>query len=91
MKQQKQQTKKERKKLFLQECAILTHIIVDFNDLGASKELHDESGSDNWGDSKFHDSPSVGSKNNTHPIEWICTCCRVYAIQRELTTYQEYE
>jgi len=45
--------------------------ITDFNDFRACEQLHNKTGSDNWRDSKFHKSTTVGSENNSDPVKGI--------------------
>ena len=47
----------------VEERALLGRV-TDLDDLGASEQLHDESGSDNGRDSQFHECSSVGRLKN---------------------------
>jgi len=50
---------------------IFLDIVVDLNDTGTSQELHNQTGGNDGTDTKFHQGTTVGSKNNTHPVERI--------------------
>jgi hypothetical protein len=53
--------------------------------------LHHQSRGDNWTDTKFHQSTTVGSKNDTHPVERITGLGRLNTVNRNLTAHQENE
>ena len=45
--------------------------VSHLNQLGAGKQLHDESGGDDGGDAKLHEGSSVGRQNYSDPVEGV--------------------
>jgi len=45
--------------------------VSHLNQLGAGKQLHDESGGDDGGDAELHESSSVGRQNYSDPVEGV--------------------
>lgn len=70
------------------ELSVLFALHVDVNNLGSDEELEDHTGGNNWGHTKFHDGTLVGGKDNSEPVEWICTLLLDNTIQRDLTADQ---
>ena len=70
---------------------IFFDVVIDFNDTRTSQKLHDKTGSHNGTDTKFHQSTTVGSENDTHPVERIGRLGALDTIQRDLATYQKDE
>lgn len=54
----------------VEEGAVLWSV-SDLDDLSSGEKLHDESRSNDWGDTELHKSTTVGSHNHTKPVEWI--------------------
>ena len=46
-------------------------VLVDLDELGSVKELHDHGSSDDGRDTQLHESASVGSQDGSHPVERI--------------------
>ena len=55
----------------LVELAIGLKVEVDIDEVGSGKELEDHAGGDNWSDTQFHESTSVGGHHHTEPVERI--------------------
>lgn len=55
----------------VEERAILFETVVDLNEVGAGKELHEHARGDNGGDTQFHEGSTVGGEDSTHPVEGI--------------------
>ena len=45
--------------------------VTDFNNLSTSQQLHDEARCDDGRDTQLHESTSVGSEDDTNPVEGI--------------------
>lgn len=60
--------------------------IADFDDFCAGEQLHDETRSDDWRDSKFHQSSTVRSENDSDPVEGISRFGAHDSEKRDLTT-----
>mmetsp|Transcript_1989 Transcript_1989/g.4491 ORF Transcript_1989/g.4491 Transcript_1989/m.4491 type:complete len:302 (+) Transcript_1989:837-1742(+) len=54
-----------------EESTIFLNVVVDLNNTGTGKKLHDQTRSNNGTDTKFHQSSTVRSKDNSHPVERI--------------------
>mmetsp|Transcript_18997 Transcript_18997/g.41280 ORF Transcript_18997/g.41280 Transcript_18997/m.41280 type:complete len:357 (-) Transcript_18997:258-1328(-) len=63
----------ETKKLLgtRKQSAIFLDIVVNLDDSRTSQKLHNQTGSNNWTDTEFHEGTTVGSKNDAHPVERI--------------------
>ncbi len=73
----------------LVELAIGLQVEVDVDEVGTSKELEDHAGGDNWGNTQFHESTSVGGHHHTEPVQWIRGVGRDNAVQWHLAHDQE--
>jgi len=74
----------------VKKCSVLGRV-ADFDDFGAGEELHDHTGSDDRRNAQFHQSSSIRSQDDSHPIKRIRRIRRHDAEQRDLTTDQEDE
>ena len=74
-----------------EESSIFLDIVIDFDDTGTSEKLHNKTGCNNRTDSKLHKSPSVGSEDNTHPVERIGRLGGLNSINGDLTAHQKDE
>ena len=72
-----------------EERPILLQVKVDLDKVGTGEELHDHSRRDNGRDTKFHESTSVGSENDPHPVERVGRVGRHDSIERNLRRNQE--
>lgn len=81
----------KRFQIYLQEGAVLSHAVINFDDLWPDQELHHQARCHNGGDSEFHDRSTARRHDNTHPIERICARRGVYSIEGELAADQEDE
>ena len=71
--------------------AIFLDIVVDLNDTRTSQKLHNKTRSDNRTDPELHESTTVGSKDNSHPVERIRGFGTLNTIDWNLTAHQEDE
>jgi hypothetical protein len=71
--------------------AIFLDVVVDFNDTRSSQKLHDKTGGNNGTDTKFHQCTTVGSENDTHPVEGIGRLGTLNTIDGDLAANQENE
>mmetsp|Transcript_16032 Transcript_16032/g.53731 ORF Transcript_16032/g.53731 Transcript_16032/m.53731 type:complete len:352 (+) Transcript_16032:252-1307(+) len=55
----------------LEQSLVLLGSLVNVDDPGASKELHDEAGGDDRADTQLHQRPFVRCQDNAHPVERI--------------------
>jgi hypothetical protein len=75
----------------IEKRAILLETVVDLNEVGASKELHEHARGDNRGDTEFHEGSTVGGEDSTHPVQRIRRVGGHDSIQRDLRADQEDE
>mmetsp|Transcript_1225 Transcript_1225/g.1865 ORF Transcript_1225/g.1865 Transcript_1225/m.1865 type:complete len:403 (+) Transcript_1225:421-1629(+) len=75
----------------VEKSPILLHIVVNLDDTRSCKELHDETGGDNGGDTEFHECSTVGGENNAHPVKGIGRLGGLDSIDWDLATNQENE
>lgn len=54
-----------------EELALLLVRLVNLKDTRAGQELHDNTGGDNGGNTELHQSTTVGSEDDTNPVEGI--------------------
>ena len=54
----------------VKKCSVLGRV-ADFDDFGAGEELHDHAGSDDGRNSQLHQSSSIRSQDDSHPIKRI--------------------
>jgi hypothetical protein len=73
------------------QCTIFLDIVIDLDDARPSQELHDETRRNNGTDTKFHQSATVGSENDTHPVKWIGRLGALDTVNWDLTADQENE
>mmetsp|Transcript_29905 Transcript_29905/g.54997 ORF Transcript_29905/g.54997 Transcript_29905/m.54997 type:complete len:351 (+) Transcript_29905:815-1867(+) len=71
--------------------SVLLHVVVHFNDTTSRQQLHDQPGGDNGRDTKFHEGTTVGSEDDTHPVEGIGGLGRLDTIDGDLTADKEDE
>ena len=64
---------------------------VDFDELGAGKELHDHAGGDDWGDTELHECSLVGGKDNAEPVKGVSAFLTDGSVERDLTADQVHE
>ena len=74
-----------------QKVSVLFNAVIHLDDLRTSQKLDNQAGGDNRSDTELHHSPSVGSKDDSHPVERVRTGRRVDSIQRQLTADEEDE
>lgn len=55
----------------VEQSTVFLRTLVDFDDLGSGKELHDHTTGNDRGDTEFHKSTSVRGEDDTHPVERI--------------------
>jgi len=88
-------TKSDKKtKEFLgtrEQGTIFLDVVVDLDDSGTGQKLHNQTRRDNGTNTKFHESTTVGSKDDTHPVERITGLGRLDTINRDLAANQENE
>mmetsp|Transcript_41179 Transcript_41179/g.64341 ORF Transcript_41179/g.64341 Transcript_41179/m.64341 type:complete len:373 (-) Transcript_41179:246-1364(-) len=72
----------------LEQCLVLLGPLVNINDLGASQELHNKTGSHDRADSQLHESSLVGGKDDTHPIERVRGLVVLDSIERDLAAHE---
>ena len=65
--------------------------VANFNQLGTSQQLHDQTGRNNWGDTQLHQGTAVGGENDTNPVERIRRFRAHNAEKRDLATDEEDE
>lgn len=70
---------------------IFLYVVVNLDNTTSSKKLHDKTRCYNRTDSKFHKSSTVGSEDNTHPVERITGFGALNTIDRNLTAHKENE
>ena len=71
--------------------AIFLHVVVDLDDTRTCQQLHDKTRRHDGTNSELHQGTSVGSQNDTHPIEWIGGLGTLHSIDWNLTAHQENE
>ena len=54
-----------------EESTVLLEGEVDLDEVGTGEELHDHTGGNDGRDTEFHESTTVGSENDTHPVERV--------------------
>lgn len=59
--------------------------LINAEDVCTYEELHNHTSGDSGGDTKLHDCSSVGSEDNSQPVEGIRSCIGYYSVQRDLT------
>lgn len=72
----------------VEQSTVFLGTLVNFDDLGTSEELHDHTTGNNGGDTEFHESTSVGCKDNTHPVERITSNSLGNTVKGHLTADQ---
>jgi hypothetical protein len=72
-----------------EESSVFLDIVINFDDTGASKKLHNQTRCNNRTNSKLHKSSSVGSKDNTHPVKRIGRLGGLDSINGDLTAHQK--
>jgi len=70
---------------------IFLDVVVDLDDSGTGQKLHNQTRSDNGTNTKFHKGTTVGSHDDTHPVERITGLGRLDTIERDLAANQENE
>jgi len=55
----------------LEQLAIFLVGLINGDDVGTGKQLHDETSGDDRGDTELHQGTTVGGQDDTHPIERI--------------------
>mmetsp|Transcript_30928 Transcript_30928/g.62763 ORF Transcript_30928/g.62763 Transcript_30928/m.62763 type:complete len:181 (-) Transcript_30928:220-762(-) len=75
----------------LEQGPVFLDVVVDLDDAGSGKELHDEAGRDDGADAKLHQSPAVGGHDDSHPVEGIGGFGALDAVDGNLAAYQEDE
>mmetsp|Transcript_30829 Transcript_30829/g.66633 ORF Transcript_30829/g.66633 Transcript_30829/m.66633 type:complete len:351 (+) Transcript_30829:714-1766(+) len=71
--------------------SVLLHVVVYFDDTTSRQQLHDQPGSDDGGDTKFHEGTTVGGEDDTHPVEGIGRLGGLDTIDGDLTADKENE
>lgn len=72
-----------------EKSAVFLQAEVDFNQTCAGQKLHNHSTSDDWTDSEFHKSTTVGGKYDTHPVQRVSRVGGHDSIERDLGADQE--
>lgn len=75
----------------LKQLTIFLVGLVDSDNLRTSKQLHDQTRGHDRADTELHQSTTVGSQDNAHPVEWIRRVGRTNTIERDLAANQEDE
>ena len=55
----------------VEQSTVFLGVLVNFDELGSGKELHDHTTGNDRGDTEFHKGTSVRGKDDTHPVERI--------------------
>jgi hypothetical protein len=66
-----------------EESAVLLERKVNLDETGTLKKLDDHAGSDDGGDTEFHESTTVRGEDDTHPVERVCDAKRGLAALEE--------
>lgn len=68
----------------IEQSTIFLIVLINVDDLGTGQELHNHTTSNDRGDTEFHESTSVGGKDNSHPVERITTNDFIYTVKGHL-------
>jgi len=74
-----------------EESAIFLEALVNLNDLGTSKKLHDHAGCYDGTNTKLHKSTPIGSEDDTHPVERVGRLRVLDTVKWDLAAHQEDE
>ena len=75
----------------LEEFAIRLERLVDVDNLGARQKLHDETRGYNGRYTEFHQGTSVGSEDNSHPVEGVSRTTGHDTVKGDLTAHKKDE
>ena len=68
----------------IEQSAVLLEAEVEVNEICASEQLHDHSGTDDRRDSKLHEGTAVRRQNDMRPIQWVGRVGRHDGLERYL-------
>lgn len=74
-----------------EKLTIFLDSLIDLDNSGSSKKLHDETRSNDWTDSELHKRSSVGSEESSGPVEGIRRLARSDTVEWDLAADQEDE